>query len=142
MFYVGIDVASQKHDCCVLNDRGEIWDEFQIQNNLKGFTYLLQKLMEISVPLNIKIGLEATGIYDTDLTDFLRRKGFEVTTFNPLQIKKRLCATTLRKTKTDRSDARFLANTVMREAFQPDTSVSYHISELKSLSRLRFHLVQ
>lgn len=142
MFYVGIDVASQKHDCCILNERGEIWDEFQIQNTQEGFSFLLQRLAKSATPLNIKIGLEATGIYDTDLTDFLRRKGFEVKTFNPLQIKKRLSATTLRKTKTDRSDARFLANTVMREDFQPDTPVSYHISELKSLSRLRFHLVQ
>ncbi len=142
MFYVGIDVASQKHDCCVLDERGRIRDEFQISNTQEGFSCLLRKLTELSTPLETKIGLEATGIYDSNLTAFLRRKGFEVMTFNPLQIKKRLSATTLRKTKTDRSDARFLAITVMQGAFQPDTPVSYHISELKSLSRLRFQLVK
>ena len=142
MIYVGIDVASQKHDCCILDRKGALCAEFQIQNTQEGFSLLLQKLTEFSTPESTKIGLEATGIYSTNLTAFLRRNGFEVTTFNPLQIKKRLSATTLRKTKTDKSDARFIADTVMQEAPQPDIPVSYHISELKSLSRLRFHLVQ
>ncbi len=142
MLYVGIDVASQKHDCCILGEQGVPRAEFQIRNTREGFSYLLQKLTEFSAPESTKIGLEATGIYSTNLTAFLRRNGFEVTTFNPLQIKKRLSATTLRKTKTDRSDARFIADTVMQEAHQPDIPVSYHISELKSLSRLRFHLVR
>jgi len=142
MFFVGIDVASQKHDCCVLDAQGKVCAEFQIRNNRDGFDYLLEILSQLDSAENIKIGLEATGIYSTNLLAFLRRNGFEATTFNPLHIKKRLSATTLRKTKTDKSDAKFIADTVMHETSQPDTPVSYHISELKSLTRFRFQLVQ
>lgn len=142
MFFVGIDVASQKHDCCILDERGKVFAQFQFQNNYKGFSYLLENLCGLDSATNIKIGLEATGIYSTSLLDFLWRNGFEATTFNPLHIKKRLSATTLRKTKTDKSDAKFIADTVMHENFQPDTPILYHISELKSLTRFRFQLVQ
>ncbi len=141
MFFVGIDVASQKHDCCVLDAQGKVFIQFQFQNNHKGFSYLLETLCGLDSVENIKIGLEATGIYSTNLLDFLWRNGFEATTFNPLHIKKRLSATTLRKTKTDKSDAKFIADTVMHENSQPDTPVLYHISELKSLTRFRFQLV-
>ena len=142
MFFVGIDVASQKHDCCVLDAQGKVCAEFQFRNNREGFDYLFEILSQLDSAENIKIGLEATGIYSTNLLAFLRRNGFEATTFNPLHIKKRLSATTLRKTKTDKSDAKFIADTVMHETSQPDTPVSYHISELKSLTRFRFQLVQ
>lgn len=142
MFYVGIDVASQKHDCCVLNSLGDILTSFSFDNSIVGFSYLRDYLYNLDSPENIRIGLEATGIYGSNLLDFLWRNGFETCTFNPLIIKKRLCATTLRKTKTDKCDAKFIAETVMHEAFQPDTPVLYHISELKSLTRFRFQLIQ
>ncbi len=142
MFFIGIDIASQKHDCCVLNPDGSVHAQFSFSNDEKGFLYLLGVLNSLDCPQNVRIGLEATGIYNSNLTDFLWRKGFETVTFNPLHIKKRLNATTLRKTKTDKSDAKFLALTVMHEATKPDTPVLYHISELKSLSRFRFQLVQ
>lgn len=142
MFYVGIDVASQKHDCCFFDKDGSVLDQFQITNDKHGFNLLLNKLSQLDSPNNIKIGLEATGIYSHNLTVFLWRNGFETTTFNPLQTKKRLSATTLRKTKTDKADARFITDTIMREDFQPDIPVSYHTSELKSLTRLRFQRVK
>ena len=50
-------------------------------------------------------------------------------------------ATTLRKTKTDKSDASFLASYLARELPDPDPQISYHISELKSLTRARFSVV-
>lgn len=140
MFYIGIDIASQKHDCCILSPIGKELAFFTFLNNAEGFDMLLSKIP--STPENTKIGLEATGIYGLNLTSFLRRKGFDIITINPLIIKNRRSGTTLRKTKTDKSDARFLAETLIREDFQPDPDSVYHIQELKSLSRSRFHFVQ
>ena len=142
--YCGIDVASEKHNCCIIDEKEHVLSEFSFSNNHAGFDLLLQFLNHPSIPKGIKkhIGLEATGVYGENLTMFLRRNGFEVTTFNPLSVKKQLTATTLRKTKTDKSDAKFLAVMLARGNYEPDAPILYHISELKSLSRRRFLLVK
>ena len=142
--YYGIDVASEKHNCCIIDEKEHTLHEFSFTNNQVGFSQLLHFLNHPSIPDGVKrhIGLEATGVYGENLTVFLRRNGFEVTTFNPLSVKKQLTATTLRKTKTDKSDAKFLAIMLARGNYEPDAPTLYHISELKSLSRRRFLLVK
>ena len=142
--YFGIDVAAEKHNCCVIDKKEHVLYEFTFSNDQAGFSQLLHYLNHPSIPKQVKrhIGLEATGVYGENLTEFLRRNGFEVTTFNPLSVKKQLTATTLRKTKTDKSDAKFLAIMLARGNYQPDVPTLYHISELKSLSRKRFLLVK
>ena len=142
--YIGIDVASEKHNCCMLDDQKHVLCEFSFANNMEGYGELLEKIQHPAIPENVKrhIGLEATGVYGENLTAFLRRNGYEVTTFNPLTVKKQLTATTLRKTKTDKSDAKFLATMLARDNYEPDAPILYHISELKSLSRRRFLLVK
>ena len=39
MIYVGIDVASQKHDCFLLKDTGEVFSKtsFTIKNDFEGY---------------------------------------------------------------------------------------------------------
>lgn len=38
MIYVGIDVAKDKHDCCILNqDADPLFPVFTIENNLAGY---------------------------------------------------------------------------------------------------------
>ena len=142
--YFGIDVASEKHNCCIIDAKEHVLTEFSFSNDQIGFSQLLHYLNHPSIPAGVKrhIGLEATGVYGENLTEFLRRNGFEVTTFNPLTVKKQLTATTLRKTKTDKSDAKFLAVMLARGNYEPDAPTLYHISELKSLSRKRFLLVK
>ena len=142
--YYGIDVASEKHNCCIIDEKEHILHEFSFSNDRVGFFQLLHYLNHPSIPDGVKrhIGLEATGVYGENLTEFLRRNGYEVTTFNPLSVKKQLTATTLRKTKTDKSDAKFLAVLLARGNYEPDAPTLYHISELKSLSRRRFLLVK
>lgn len=142
MIYVGIDVASEKHDCCILNDKKEKIESFSFPNTRAGFEMLFNACQRNAPVEQTRIGLESTGIYGNNLTAFLRRNGYETHTFNPLLIKKSMQATTLRKTKTDKSDACFLASYLTQELSQPDPQVSYHISELKSLTRARFYTVR
>lgn len=142
MIYVGIDVASEKHDCCILGEDKQVLSSFTIRNDAQGFDLLLKNLAKQAPHENIRVGLEATGIYGTNLVSFLRRNGIEATTLNPLLLKNSIKATTLRKTKTDKTDAKHIASFLMQEAPQPDLPVSYHISELKSLTRCRFKMVQ
>ena len=142
MFYVGLDVSLEKHDCCILNSNRAAIRSFTLLNNAAGFASLDDVLAELACSDDVKIGLESTGIYGDNLAAFLRRKGYDIYTINPLLTKKHQSATTLRKTKTDRSDAKNIALVIAASDFRPDLPVSYHISELKSLSRARFLTVK
>lgn len=137
MIFVGIDVACDKHNCCIINRQEKVLSEFEFANSICGFDFLLSEIRKYSDDDKINIGLEATGIYGDNLVAFLHKNNLETITINPLVVKKFLSASSLRKTKTDKSDARFLAHLVIQEFSEPDTPISYHISELKSLTRFR-----
>ena len=142
MVFIGIDVSSEKHDCCIVSESRKVLKQFTFLNSSDGFKNFLEASLSLAAPEETKIGLEATGVYGNNLVSFLRNNGFEVVTFNPLSVKKRLNANTLRKTKTDKADAKFLALLLTQDNFKPDVEISYHISELKSLSRARLQLVE
>ena len=66
MIYVGIDVASQKHDCFLLRDTGEVFSKnpFTIKNDFEGYKKLhnsIQSFVEAAKDSNVRIGLESTG---------------------------------------------------------------------------------
>ena len=144
MIYVGIDVAKDKHDCFAMNSDGEILiEKLTITNNLDGFETLYNSLMNFSDSLdNIKVGLEATGHYSNNILNFLTEKGFNIYLINPLQTNLYVKGQSLRKTKTDKLDAHVIATMLVSDNLKPYILVSYHISELKSLTRHRFRLVK
>ena len=144
MIYVGIDVAKDKHDCFAMNSDGEILiEKLTIANNLDGFKTLYNSVMNFSVSLdNIKVGLEATGHYSNNILNFLSEKGFNIYLINPLQTNLYVKGQSLRKTKTDKLDAHIIATMLISDNLKPYIPVSYHISELKSLTRHRFRLVK
>ena len=144
MLYVGIDVAKDKHDCFAMNSDGEILiEKLTITNNLDGFETLYNSLMNFSDSLdNIKVGLEATGHYSNNILNFLTEKGFNIYLINPLQTNLYVKGQSLRKTKTDKLDAHVIATMLISDNLKPYIPVSYHISELKSLTRHRFRLVK
>ena len=144
MIYVGIDVAKDKHDCLAMNSDGEILiEKLTITNNLDGFETLYNSLMNFSNSLdNIKVGLEATGHYSNNILNFLTEKGFNIYLINPLQTNLYIKGQSLRKTKTDKLDAHVIATMLVSDNLKPYIPVSYHISELKSLTRHRFRLVK
>ena len=86
MIYVGIDVAKDKHDCCILDDEGrKIYPIFTISNDKVGFDELFSRIEEvITDKAEIKVGLEATGHYSNNLLASLVDKGFPTYVINPL----------------------------------------------------------
>lgn len=144
MIYVGIDVAKDKHDCFAMNsDGGILIQKLTIQNNFDGFNPLFNSLSQFNESFeNIKVGLEATGHYSNNILNFLTSKGFNVYVINLLQTNLYRKGQSLRKTKTDKLDARFIATMLITENLKPYSNSSYYISELKSLVRHRFRLVQ
>ena len=107
MFYVGIDVAKDKHDCCILGSDGEIlFSPFTIQNTLQGFDELYEKIWSLTQDLDeIKVGLEATGHYHLNLLRSLLDNGLASYVITPLHTNLFRKGQSLRKTKTDKVDA-------------------------------------
>lgn len=141
--YVGIDIAKSKHDVCILDDKGKvIKDSFTISNSKQGFTLLLQTIQTFQTEKEpVRIGLEATGHYGENLITFLLKHDLPPIELNPLQVSKLREAVTLRKTKTDRLDAKYIAQLLLTDDFKP-VDVSYQNDELKSLTRYRARVVK
>ena len=145
MIYVGIDVAKDKHDCCILGlDAEKLCPVFTIPNNMTGFEELYQKIFSLTEDkADIKVGLEATGHYSLNLLGSLIDKGLATCVINPLHTNLYRKGLSLRKTKTDKVDACSIAMMLMTDrTLKPYSDTSYHNGELKSLTRYRFDKVQ
>ena len=149
MIYVGIDVASQKHDCFLLKDTGEVFSKtsFTIKNDFKGYKKLhnsILQFVESTKDSNVRIGLESTGHYSKNILLYLIKQGYQTTLINPILTNMDKKASTVRKTKTDKIDAEAICKFLDKNRFdfKPYTLLSYHIDALKSLTRQRFSLVK
>ena len=145
MICVGIDVAKEKHDCFILSSEGEVLaDVFTIPNSAEGFETLLQNIDRCTRPAErIKVGLESTGHYSYNILGFLLNNGLPTYVINPLHTNLYRKSLSLRKTKTDRVDARTIATMLMSDVnLKSYTDTSYHNEELKSLTRYRFDKVR
>ena len=129
MIFVGIDVAKDKHDCFIMNSESEVlFNAFTVSNNKTGFEELYQKIKSCSVNLsNIKVGLEATGHYSYNILGYLIDKGLPTFVINPLHTNLYRKSLSLRKTKTDKVDARTIAMMLMSDV------------DLKSYSDILYH---
>ena len=144
MIYVGIDVAKNKHQCCIVNEKGDVVvKSFAIKNSLEGFSWLIQRINDANVSKDdVTVGLEDTGHYSENLINFLSHY-YEIKTINPLLIAKQRRAQTLRKTKTDSIDSLEIAQMLRSgTGFKPALIISYNREELKGLTRYRKTLVQ
>jgi len=145
VYYVGIDVAKDKYDCFIMSSVGEVlFDCFEISNNIDGFNDLFKKIQTVSESFdNVKVGLEATGHYSYNLLGFLVNKGLTTFVINPLHTNLFRKSLSLRKTKTDKVDARTIAAMLASDMdFKSYTDTAYHNEELKSLARYRFDKVK
>ena len=145
MIYVGIDVAKDKHDCCILGADAEVlFSPFTIPNNMAGFDELYEKILSLTSDLSeIKVGLEATGHYHLNLLRSLLDNGLASYVINPLHTNLFRKGQSLRKTKTDKVDAASIAMMLLTDkTLKSYSDSSYHNEELKSLTRYRFDKVQ
>ena len=76
MIYVGIDVASNKHDCFIMRDTSEVFPKksFTINNDIEGYKKLhnsIKNFVESTKDSNVRIGLESTGHYSKNILLFV-----------------------------------------------------------------------
>ena len=106
---------------------------------MEGFHCLLQRIRGCSAPQDkIIVGLEAVGHYSYNILGFLLDNGLATYVLNPLHTHLYRKSLSLRKTKTDRVDARTIAAMFCPMWASSPTRVHlYYNEELKSLTRYR-----
>ena len=143
MYLIGIDISKFKHDCFIATETGQIIKEsFFFENNNEGFNNFLKLLLSLDQSQEIRIGLEATGHYGTNLKLFLHEHNFSFMEFNPILSDRFRQVSSLRKTKNDEIDAKLISKMLLSYDYKTNSSISYHILKLKSLTRFRKRLVK
>jgi transposase len=103
---LGIDVSKATLDVHLLSE-GKSYDQC-FDNNADGFKQLQMWLKEQRAKA-VHACLEATGLYGEELAHFLYLQGYQVSVVNPARIKK-YADSQLRRNKTDKLDARIIAD--------------------------------
>ena len=136
MISVGVDISKGKSTVCILKPYGEIvCSPFEVQHvekDLDGLDGLLKKLDG-----EIRVVMEATGIYHLPVLTFLEEKGYFVSVINPFAMKKYAKDNSIRGAKTDKLDSTIIANYGIDKWFklQKHEGDEETYSELKLLGR-------
>jgi transposase len=144
MINIGIDIAKRAHVAAAVDAAGKaVIGSFQFNNTADGFAKLLARLAGAGAePGDSLIGMEATGHYWIALFDFLCSHGWKVAVINPIQTDAFRRVETVRKLKTDASDALLIADLVRYKAFEPSAMADEAAAGIRDLARFRMSLVQ
>lgn len=130
--FVGIDISKNFFNVSIVNRRGEEIKRFKFDMDIYHFNKLLEELNGFNKK-SIIVGMESSGVYHMNLYSFLRENSFNVSLINPLIISS-FTKLSLRKSKTDRKDAKEIAKYLL----MVDENINYFESnEIKYLVRER-----
>ena len=108
MISVGIDVSKGKSTVCFLAPYGKLLKKpFEVMHDKNGLSTLVTMLKELEG--EIRLVMEATGVYHLPILLYLKEEGFFVSVINPYEMKA-YCTCGLRRVKTDKQDAIKIAN--------------------------------
>lgn len=109
MISVGIDVSKGKSTVCILKPYGEILcSPFEMQHDEHGLASLEGLLQRLEG--EIRVVMEATGIYHLPVLTYLSDKEYFVSVINPFAMKKFAKDNSIRGAKTDKLDSIMIAN--------------------------------
>ena len=143
MYYLGIDIAKTNHVAALVDsDGGIVLKSVKFTNDSVGYQKLIASITAVSSDKkDFLIALEATGHYWLSLFSFLVDDGFNVSVYNPFQIKSFRGAFHNRKQKTDVIDAVIIANYLRVFGAKTSSLPNEHLLSLKQLTRFRSSLV-
>jgi hypothetical protein len=106
--YIGIDWSEEKHDVCILNEKGAILQEFLIAQNPSGYEILEQQINSFGVaPDQGLVGIETA--YNL-VMDFLWSRPYQTYVIAPNQVAGSRGRFSSSGRRNDRSDAHLLAD--------------------------------
>jgi len=143
MYYVGIDVAKEKHYVCILNDAGEYAVKpFWIYTDIIGLRRLIKQFGDLSLDNDdFIIGIESTGAYSENLYEYITDSDYEVVLLNSYQTAKYRDFSTAKKIKNDTIDAYVIAELLSTGRYKQShiSNEAYH--SLKVLGRAKKSLM-
>jgi len=143
MYYVGIDVAKEKHYVCILDDTGEIAVKpFWIYTDILGLRRLIERFADLSLDNDdFIIGLESTGAYSENLYEYITDSDYKAVLLNSYQTAKFRDFSTMKKIKNDTIDALVIAELLFAGKYKEShiSNDAYH--SLKMLGRSRKSLM-
>ncbi len=110
--FIGIDNSSLDHKVHITSGDGKIEKLFIIENNLNGFNYLHEIVKDIKNPM---IGFE---LPHGPIVEYLKNKGYQVFSLNPLKVKRFKETITVSGNKNDFIDAASIAEYMRKNAAQ------------------------
>lgn len=135
---VGMDIAKDSVQASRFD--GTTFLDFSFPNQEKSFLKKVQKSIPKSDPSHILFVMEATGVYHLKLATALYKEGYSVAVVNPFIIKK-YAEMLLKRAKTDRNDARLIAQFGFYQEvtlFAPKENLAEEITQvLKGLDQLK-----
>jgi transposase len=141
MIFVGIDWAEAHHDVCLLDTEGEVLAGCRIPEGLAGVATLHALVGEhAEEPGEVIVGIETDrGL----LVGALLAAGYAVYAINPLSASRYRERHTTSRAKSDRGDARMLADLVRtdRQHHRPVAPDSELLGAIKILARAHQNLI-
>lgn len=139
MYYIGIDIAKDKHYVCVLDNKGElIIKPFWIYSDILGLQELEKRINQLSLDRDDFIfGIESTGAFSENLYSYLTDSDYKVILLNSYQTAKYRDFTTLKKVKNDSIDAYVIAELLATNRYKESYISSEDYHSLKVLNRLK-----
>jgi len=143
MYYVGIDVAKEKHYVCILDDTKEIAVKpFWIYSDILGLRDLVKRLAELSLNNDdFIIGVESTGAFSENLYEYITDADYKVILLNSYQTAKFRDFSTGRKVKNDSIDAYVIAELLSTGKYKESFISNDDYQSLKVLGRLKASLM-
>lgn len=142
-YFLGIDIAKTNHVASLINNNGDVVIRaIKFTNSNEGFNKLLNtiqsKLGDLS---NIEVAMEATGHYWLSLYSALTDNNFNVSVYNPYQIKSYRGAYNNRKQKNDIIDSIIIADYLRVFGSKESKFPEEKLLSLKQLTRFRANIV-
>ena len=143
-YFLGIDIAKTNHVASLIGADGSVVIRaIKFKNSNEGYTKLLNtiqnKLNDLS---NINIAMEATGHYWLSLYSALVDDGFNVSVYNPYQIKSYRGAYNNRKQKNDIIDTIIIADYLRVFGMKDSKLPQEDLMALKQFTRFRSNIVE
>jgi len=138
---VGIDIGQKVHAAAGITTAGQDFGRIISFDNTRAGVHRLEQLVltPLGDPAGLLIGMEATGHYWMPLFFELKRRGYDVIVINPIQTRGQF-RSRIRKTKTDKLDARSIARLVLKGEAKAARIPSESTFELRLLTRHRWRL--
>lgn len=139
---IGIDIAKEFHVARAQDIRGvEFGKSIKFNNSLRGYVEFENWIKEIKLTENknhVIIGMEPTGHYWLNIARYLKDKEeFAVVTVNPMHVKKIKELDDNNQTKTDKKDAKIIAQLVKDARYSTPNLLEGDYEELRNAKNLR-----